>query len=426
METAMTLQCRSDLDADIVELVPYIPSANDAQRVPLREMAFRQDAWLPDEIDRLRRVFVDDSAIDDIATMLGRPRAGVATKIGDLGLRRNSVRPWSEWDDAELLARYASEPTARLAAELGRGASAVYARARLLGLSEPAAPPYDGWEDAQIAAGYRAGVPVGQIAGLIGRPISGVLSRASALGLRHAAHPADWLDAELARALELAHQGMRYLAIIEALVGEGYPRRSKQGLGPRLRKLGYGRGWGRSWLAEEDALLRQAYATGASLTPLIERLGRSTHSIRHRVGELGLRGTHRNRDGFRQGPVWSDADNARLREAYGKVPSPELAAELGRGLRAMLVHAHALGLRHGFMRAFSADEDRAIRNAWAGGISLTDLAQALGRDIAVVSKHAIRLGYRFSDPDRPCKAPRSIRARRPPITLPELLAEPSE
>lgn len=81
-----------------------------------------------------------------------------------------------------------------------------------------------------------------------------------------------------------------------------------------------------------------------------------------------------------------------------------------------------MGLTHGYIRPFGKDEDEAIVRAWKHGISLTDLAQALGRDVAVISKHAIRIGYRFTDPVRPCKAPRSRRAGREPVTLAGLLA----
>ncbi|WP_069206101.1 hypothetical protein [Sphingomonas panacis] len=409
-----------DLDADVVELAPYVPGSPTAAG-PLREIAFRTDAWLPEETSRLKTLFAGDQSLDEIALSLGRTRASISTRIYDLGLRRNSKRSWTEWDDALLHSRYSQDPTSRIAAELGRGVSAVYARARLLDLTEPAAPPYDGWEDAQIRTGYETGVPVGQIATLIGRPMTGVIGRASLLGIRHAAQPSGWTAQEMNRALELAETGMRYLAIIEQLVSEGYPRRSKQGLGPRLRQLGYGRGWGRAWTPEEDELLRHAYETSASLTLLRTRLGRSPHSIRWRAEALGLRGTHANRDGFRLGPIWSEADEQILRAGYGKIPSRELARSLGRSPAAMFSRANILGLVHGYIRGFSKDEDIAIRNAWTHGTSLTDVAEALNRDSAVISKHAIRLGYRFSDPNRPARAPRNDRSKRPTITLAELV-----
>lgn len=411
-----------DLDAEIVELTPFVPDQQTGTTAPLAELAFRANAWLPDETLRLRAAFADDCTLEEIATVLGRSRASIATRIYDLGLRRNSRRSWIAWEDEELARCYTHEPTATLAARLGRGVSALYARAQLLGLSEPGSPPYSGWEDAQLRAGYEKAVPVAQIASLIGRPFAGVISRASALGLRHACQPDDWSDAEMARALALAATGMPYVVIARALASEGFPARNSRSLGQRLRKLGYGRGWGRPWITEEDELLRHAYATGTSLTPLRERLGRSPHSIRWRAEALGLRGTHVRRDGFRQGPVWTAGEEARLRADYGKVPTRDIAKDLGRGVRAVLYHANRLGLVHGFMRAFSAHEDRAIRNAWTHGVSMVDVAQALGRDPAVIGKRAARIGCRFNDPARPSRGPRTRRANRTPVTLQSLLA----
>ena len=70
----------------------------------------------------------------------------------------------------------------------------------------------------------------------------------------------------------------------------------------------------------------------------------------------------------------------------------------------MFNKAWSLGLRHGYGRPFSDDEDRAIQLAHARGLSLTDLSVALGRDPAVVSKHAIRIGAPFHT--RTIRAPR--------------------
>lgn len=407
-----------DLGADLVELVPYVPPV----LAPLREVQFRKNAWLPEESDRLRAMFAADEPIAAIADAIGRPFQGVRAQICALGLRRNSTRPWSELEDAELFRRYGTEPAARLALDLGRSVSAVYVRVQLLELSEAAAADYEPWEDAQIRAGYDAGVPVGQIATLIGRPLLGVRSRACDLGLRHKCSPPGWSEAEITRALELAHEGAPYAAIIETLASEGFPRRTKRGFGLKVRGLGYGRGWGRAWMPEEDELLRRAYATGASLTPLLDRLGRRKTSIRWRVGYLGLQGTHKNKNGFRQGPDWSKADEARLREGYGKVNSRMLAEELGRGYRAMLIKAHALGLVHGRNRPFSDDEKRAIGTAWRLGVSMVDLAKACGRDPAVIGKHAAAMGLAFNDPARPVRGPKTRRADRAAVTLESILA----
>src|SRR3546814_9916415 len=74
-----------DLHADLVELAsapaPMAPSA------ALREMAYRADAWTPQETDRLRVLFAADAALADIAAEIGRGRAAVAERVTLLGLR---------------------------------------------------------------------------------------------------------------------------------------------------------------------------------------------------------------------------------------------------------------------------------------------------------------------------------------------------
>ncbi|MCE3520065.1 hypothetical protein LXJ58_35510, partial [Escherichia coli] len=148
----------------------------------------------------------------------------------------------------------------------------------------------------------------------------------------------------------------------------------------------------RNWTPDEDTLLIRAYADGASLTPLTTRLGRTKCSIRWRADHLGLRGTHAKRDGFRGGPVWTEADLATLREHYGKVPMDDLAARMGRTKASLFTRANLLGLVHGYHRAFTTDEQAAIRIAHAQGLALADLAIALGRKAATLSKYTGKRG----------------------------------
>ncbi|MDF0543825.1 hypothetical protein PX699_15845 [Sphingobium sp. H39-3-25] len=382
-----------NLDADVVELAPAPRPFLESQ--PLREMAYRADAWTPAESERLRALFLEDIAISDIALALARGRAAVAERIALLGLRRNSTRTWTELDDAELTRRYGAQPTAAIASDLGRSCSAVYARARLLDLTEGNPPEWTPWEDAQLIEGYRRGVPLAQIATLIGRPFGGLSSRAGYLGIVHANHPPDWSEQETARALELAEQGHRYTAIVAMLVEEGFPQRTIRGFGLAIRKLGYGRGWGRAWTPEEDALLRKAYTEGTSLTPLRRQLGRTSGSLRHRAEYLALRGLHANRNGWRIGPDWTDAEEARLRADYGRVPTKLLAARMGRTKAALTSRANSLGLVHGYIRPFSDEETRALDIAFRTGVSIADLAVALDRKAMSLSKYATNHGYQF-------------------------------
>ncbi len=402
----------ADLPPDVVELVACAEVGPDDRRPALRETTFRADAWLPEETDRLIALFRADEPVEAIAAALGRGRAGVATRIGVLGLRRNSARGWTKLEDRLLVERYGAEATATIAGELGRSCAATYARAGFLGLTEGAPPPWTGWEDAQLRAGYADAVPVAQLATLIGRPASGVVSRASTLGLAHPNHPPDWTEAEAMMALDLADAGLRYARIAGRLAEAGYPRRSIRAFGLQLRKLGYGRGWGRAWTPEEDALLERAYGAGASLTPLRTRLGRSQHSIRWRAGCLGLAGTHASPHGFRAGPDWTEADEALLRAEYGRTPNPVLAARLGRTKGAMMCRANLLGLVHGYIRPFADRERAALDAAFAHGVAIADLAAALDRKACSVSKYATNHGLRFGR--------RSLRTSPP--TIADILA----
>lgn len=407
----MSTLSHSPDDFDVVELVRIYASEPLKPEGPLREMPFRQDAWTPDEIETLKRVFSEDVHVDDIPTLVGHTLHAVRSKISDLGLRRNSLRAWSDLDDAELSRRYRTDATSEIARDLGRSCSAIYARAQFMGLSDPNPPDWTRWEDAQLSQGYADALPIARIAALIGRPVSGTVSRAGKLGLRHPTKPDDWSDVELARALELAEKGRPYNDIIETLAAEGHPRRTKAGFGSRIRATGYGRGWGKAWMPEEDDLLRKAYQEGSSLTPLTGRLGRSKHSIRWRSAYLGLTGTHANENGFRGGPDWSDEDLATLRAKYGTMSNAELAKLLGRSKLAVSTRANVLGLVHGYIRPWSHDELRALEIAWRENIAIADLAATLGRKAMSVSKFATKRNLHFGRRRRASK----------PLTLEDIL-----
>ncbi|MEO5605593.1 MAG: hypothetical protein ABIR02_08275 [Novosphingobium sp.] len=396
----------------MVELAAYVPDDNPSSAAPLREVRFRANAWLPDEIAKLREMFAGDFGWDEISAEIGRPRGGVIDKAFCLGLRRDSHRPWSEFDDAYVLEHYGTSAAADVAQHLGRSCASVYSRAAILGLTDEQAPPWTPWEDAQLRAGYAQGAPCGQLAVLIGRQLSGLRSRASALGLRHPHQPGEWSDPETTRALALANDGHVYSKIIDLLATEGFPRRSKNGFGQRIRMLGYGRGWGRRWLPEEDELIRQAYATGASLTPLIERLGRSRSAIRWKVKDLGLQGTHVKNAGWR-GRIWTETERDFLRANYATMPPKAIGVHLGRGKHAVYYEAWRLGLKTNRCGPLTDEEKRAFHIAFKHNVSIADLAIAINRKALTVSKYATdKAGLYFG---------RRPRLAKPP-TLAEILA----
>ncbi|WP_288806380.1 hypothetical protein [uncultured Novosphingobium sp.] len=384
----------ADSEPILVELVAC-PAPPPRPSGALGEMVFRPDAWTPADVRLLRQMFADDRTIGEIASALGRRRAGVADRIYGLGLRRHSRRPWSEFEDTELIRRYGHDASAQIASDFGRSCQAIYARAALLELTEGNAPAWTAWEDAQLRAGFAKGMPTGQIATIVGRPHSGLVCRASKLGLRHPCHAPDWSAAEIERALALVEAGHCYAEVGRMLAAEGHTPRSKAGLQAIMRKIGAGKGWGRLWTDEEDALLTKAYRSGASLTPLRLALSRSRYSIRWRASYLGLTGSHDKRNGWRGGPDWTEADLAQLRADYGKVPTAALAKAMGRSKASIFTRANVLGLAHGYHRPWSRDECAALERAFHLGIAMADLAAALGRKPAAVHKYAANHGFRF-------------------------------
>ena len=97
------------------------------------------------------------------------------------------------------------------------------------------------------------------------------------------------------------------------------------------------------------------------------------------------------------------------------MPTRELAAGLNRALRAVYLRAHELGLVHGYIRAFSAAEDRAIGLAPAHGLSIGDLAEALGRceDAGAAVDHRAAMTADVGG-DRRCAACCRLRQRQSP------------
>lgn len=414
----------AEAEFELVELTPWTPPA--ASAAPLREVAFNVRAWLPEDDRELREFFAADTPIDLLAWKFDRSVTAVRDRLRALGLRRRSVLPWNDLEDEELARRYGTDAAADIAQDLGRLVSAVYTRARILGLSEPNPPAWTEWEDAQLRAGYAQGAAIPELARMIGRPLAGMISRASKLGLKHLNSSPGWAQEDLAFILEKAIEGLQYPEIARALSDAGRVERSDVAVCQQLNKLGYRRGWGRPWTAEEDDLVRQAYARGDSLTHLQAIMGRSRTSIAWRAGELGLQGTHANRNGWRVSPDWTRDQDQVLRDGYGKRKTEELAREVGRSVGGVLQRANVLGLVHGMHKPWSDEHARAVAIAWRVGIGLTDLSLVLGRQVAPIQKYAKRMGLRFTDPNRPARPRRGPRANRTPPTLEQILAQAND
>jgi hypothetical protein len=168
---------------------------------------------------------------------------------------------------------------------------------------------------------------------------------------------------------------------------------SRRGGGPRP---GHGRnGKYQNWTPEEDAALRQAYASGARIDLLSIELGRPYKGTVSRAVKLGLSHPRDIKGGFITSPKWTPPEDELLRELYGNIPTPELPARIGRSKSAIFNRAFQLGLRHGYQRCWTRPELAALRIAYQRGIAIADVAAALGRKAFSVSKYASNHGMLF-------------------------------
>jgi len=138
------------------------------------------------------------------------------------------------------------------------------------------------------------------------------------------------------------------------------------------------------WTPERDAALRAGYGPLGSGKRLAAALGVLEHTIYKRAQVLGLARPTDHR-------AWTADEKAVLRRDYGRVPSRELAARLGRGLPSLLSMAQYLGVtrpnaacrlllapRYGLRNTMS---DRAVMVLIAltgGPLTTADLAAAVG------------------------------------------------
>jgi hypothetical protein len=215
-------------------------------------------------------------------------------------------------------------------------------------------------------------------------------------------------------------------------------RGAASGPPPRLGNNGR---WPR-WTPAEDDRLRRAYAAGEPLEQVAAELRRPYRGVATRAQTLGLGGRHAaGRGGWATEREWTEAEDARLREAYGEIPTQQLADELGRPKAGVYNRAFVLGLKHGYHREWTDEEQQALRVAHDRGVSLADLARALGRNYYGVHKYAANRGFRFGQRPRLVVAPAlaeilalsdpaiplpAVQARRPCTEGPRNVRQPEQ
>jgi hypothetical protein len=105
------------------------------------------------------------------------------------------------------------------------------------------------------------------------------------------------------------------------------------------------------WSPEEDTELRTRLARRESFTEIAKAMRRGEGSIRNRTKGLGLTRI-----------CWTPEEDARLREAYGKVPTRDLAKELYRSTLGLKQRALKLGINAG--RLFTPEQLDMIRDLY--------------------------------------------------------------
>lgn len=145
----------------------------------------KKGRWSDEDRALLRRLYLDQVDVAEIAERLGCSVDRVRDQARRLGLHRKAKAEWTEDEIATLNAEYATCGHPReLAEKLGRPIAGVFDKAYKLGLKRPGREPWTPEEDEIIRRGHAAGKSLIEIAEEVGRKYTTVAKRASkALGL---------------------------------------------------------------------------------------------------------------------------------------------------------------------------------------------------------------------------------------------------
>jgi hypothetical protein len=144
---------------------------------------------------------------------------------------------------------------------------------------------------------------------------------------------------------------------------------------------------GRPWTDRDLGILARAYGACQSLAGLAAALGRTPMAVRTMANRLGLKV-----DGGQR--PWTAAEAERVKEAWGKVRTKDLARELGRSASAVKQKAEKLGLDSG--RYLTPEEFDLVRELYPTHTA-ADIAERLygsRRGALAVYKVAESLGLR--------------------------------
>ncbi len=222
-------------------------------------------------------------------------------------------------------------------------------------------------EDRILSSLYPQGVPIRALARQLERSEDAVSERRRALGLPARPRSRPWTRREddLLRASAAAGVPAAALAARLGRDAEQVRRRRRALLGSTIRP--------RPYTPADDEAIRACWRAGGEVQRLARELGRSPGSIRLRAQALGVHQPSPRRR-------WSDDEDTAVRDGYARgLTCREIAVELpGRSGAAVAARAAKLGLAT-YGRAWSARDDRSLRTLVAEGIELERAAQILAR-----------------------------------------------
>lgn len=143
--------------------------------------------------------------------------------------------------------------------------------------------------------------------------------------------------------------------------------------------------YGRHWSAADDAVLRDGYGR-VPAADLAARVGRGAEAVRQRARALGLAKPVTARI------TWTAEADATLRAGYRQTPVADLATRLGTTAEAVWKRAQVLGLATPRQHdSWSDDDDRLLRDLY-GAVRMSDIVARLGRARTSVFHRLATLG----------------------------------
>lgn len=152
-----------------------------------------------------------------------------------------------------------------------------------------------------------------------------------------------------------------------------------------MRQEDFAETYGTHWSAADDALVRAEYGR-VPTAELAARVGRGVLATNQRARVLGVARPVKARI------TWTAEADATLRAGYKRMPTPDLAARLGTTIDAVWARAKVLGVAQSRPNEpWTAADDQQLRE-WYGAMPFPEIAGRLGRTHDSITNRVATLG----------------------------------